>query len=323
MDVRCHSQITHPGVTLIIKSEYIVNNQTSQKIMKQLLALTDFTKNSVHAASIALKLCEKLNSGLLLYHSMQYVPVVPDYTYGSYVTETADLLFKESKEKLAEECKSLQSLSDTNLGYQPKVSSLSDEGALADHIKSISARPEISLVVMGARSGGALEHLFSGSETTAVIRNSMKPVLIIPETTHLTGFKKVVFATDFSPADIKAIKFLMELSDPLCFQIEVIHSLRPGYAVSKIEAEMAFREYLDGLAQGKISYKHIFGNHKVQPLQEYCEETGASILAMTRGQHDWISRLFEHSETQEIIAHQHLSVLIFPSGFTEDQALKE
>jgi len=281
--------------------------------MKELLVLTDFTSNSVHAATTAVRICNKLNTDLLLYHSIQYVPFVTDYTYGTYITGTADTLFKESREKLIQEAESLQPMANQNHAYRPKIRCGSGEGNLGANVKKVSNEMDISMVVMGGRSGWALDHLLTGSETTAVINNARKPVLVIPEAADLTDINRVVFATNFATADIAALKYLMEIASPLGFQIEVVHVERPHTSNTRIDREVTFREYLNGLDPEKVSYGQIVGRHTVPRLQDYCQETCSVILAMTHGSNGFISRLFDHSETREIIAHQQVAVIIFPS----------
>lgn len=283
--------------------------------MKQLLLLTDFTANSAHAATTALWLCKKLNTDLLLYHSVQYVPFVNDYTYGSYVTETADSLFEESKEKLTKEVEALQPLTLQIPGFQPKINYESGEGYLGNNVNKLSGQEQISLIVMGGRTGGPLDHLLTGSETSAVIRNIKKPLLVIPEKADLKKLVKIVFATDFSATDTEAIDYLLELAYLLKLQIEVVHILKPGSSTLGIEREVEFRKYLNSLDQQIISYKAIFSEHIVQRLQDYCKETNAHLLAMTHARYDFISRLFNHSETKEVIANQQVAVMIFPQTF--------
>ena len=280
--------------------------------MKKLLLLSDFTANSDHAATIALRLCEKLKSDLLLYHSVQYVPFVTDYTYGSVITETADTLFKESKERLNKEAESLQPLTIHMPGYHPQITSESGAGNLGANIKVISGRDDISLIVMGGRTGSTLDHLLTGSETAAVINNIRKPVLVIPEKADLQELNKVIFATDFSTADIQAIDFLMDMAHLLDFQIEAVHIIKHGANAIGIEKEVACRKYLSNLDQQIISYKLISGNHIVPRLQDYCKETGANLLVMTHGHYNVISRLFTHSDTKEVLAHQQVAVMIIP-----------
>jgi len=285
--------------------------------MKKLLVLTDFTSNSAHAATIAVGICNRLGTDLLLYHSIQYVPLVTDYTYGTYITGTANTLFKESREKLTQEAESLQPMALRNNVYHPIIRCESGEGNLGANVKKITKKMDIIMVVMGGRSGGALDHLLTGSETTAVIKNAMKPVLVIPEKADLNSINRVIFATDFGTADIAALKYLTEIATPLGFEIEVVHVERPHTTSTGIEREVTFREYLNELGSEKISYGSIIGKHAVPRLQDYCKETSSVILAMTHGSQGFISRLFDHSETKEVIAHQQVAVIIFPPAFTD------
>ena len=287
--------------------------------MKQLLVLTDFTANSAHAAITAARLCEKLNTDLLLYHSVAYVPIITDYTYGAYIPDTAEALSEESKTRLNKEVEILQSLPHQNPDHYPKINYESGEGNLENNIKALTAKSDISFVVMGGRSGGGLDHFLSGSETTAVIKESNRPVLIIPEKADLSHLKTVVFATDFSTSDVPAMNFLLEMSQRLGFHIEVVHVLQPGQKNNRIEAEVTFREYLEGLQQPQISYRNIYGIHAGPRLQDYCEETGAALLAMTRGHHNLISQLFGKSETKGVVTNQHTCALIFPPAFTDQE----
>ncbi|MCR8557804.1 universal stress protein [Mucilaginibacter sp. BJC16-A38] len=289
--------------------------------MKKLLVLTDFTANAAHAAIAAVRLCGKLNTDLLLYHTVQYIPVVPDYNAGSYVTVTAGILFKDTEENLSREAASLRSLEQNFPGYQPRISYVNGEGDLSENIKALSGQQDIRLVVMGGRSGGALDHLITGSDTAAVIRKARKPVLIIPEKVELTELKKVVFATDFGVADISAVNYLLEIAPPLGFKLEVVHVVRPGEVVTEIQPEVAFRKYLNHLDSYQITYRQLSGDRISQRLQDYCHETGACLLAMTPGHHDFIFRVFGHSETKETIAQHGLAVLIFPPDFEKNNSL--
>ncbi|MCD0487826.1 universal stress protein [Pedobacter sp. MC2016-14] len=285
--------------------------------MKQLLVLSDFTANSAHAALMAVRLCEKLNIDLLLYHSVPFVPLLPDYNYGAYATEITEILFNESIEKLKKEVKILESINGKDSDYFPKINYQINEGRLENNLETLAEKWDISFVVMGGRSGRAIDHLLSGSQTAAVLRDFDKPILVIPEKAELIDLKKIIFATNFNASDITALLFLIDISQFLDVQIEVVHVPQSEYTYAEIEAEVAFRKYLDGLQQSRVSYTQIYGKHVGQRLQDYCEETGAAMLAMTRGHHNIISRLFGHSETKEVTTNQQVSVLIFPTAFTD------
>lgn len=280
--------------------------------MKELILLTDFTANSEHAAYMAVRLCQKLNTDLLLHNSVQYIPLIPDHSYQPYVIETAEMLLKESKEKLAKTAEALRRETFETSDNHPKILCLSMEGSLGNNIKELTAFRNVSMLVMGGRSGGTINHLLMGSETSAVIRQTSKPVLIIPKKTDLTNLKKIVFATNFSKTDIAAIQYLVEMANQIDLQIEVVHVYRPGHEIDLIEAEVTFRDYLDELNQQRVCYRYLFGEHTLRRLQDFCKQTNAAVLAMTRSPHNGILTMFGHSETNEAIKQNELAVLIFP-----------
>lgn len=284
--------------------------------MKKLLVLTDFTANASHAEATALHLAIKLGDSILLYHTLPYIPLIPGDSAGPYVTE--GMLFEDSKERLMQEADKLREIAVMNPGCEVNVEEKNGEGKLADVIAELTADPAIEMVIMGGRSGGALEHLLSGSDTAAVIRKARKPVLIIPMTADAGIPQKVVFATDFGVADITAVNFLVRLAGSLGFELKIVHVLPRGEVVTEIGAEVAFRKYLAGC---RLDYTQVFDKNVRHGLQQYCRENGAGILAMTHLHHDLMSRIFGHSETTEAIAHQELAVLIFPPAFEENQSL--
>lgn len=273
-------------------------------MMKKLLVLTDMTTNAAHAAGIAVRLADKLSMDIVLYYTMPYVPLIPSDSGGPYASAMADKLFDDSRERLHEEVEWLK-------GHSGNVSIIekSGEGSLSEVITELTEDPDIEMVVMGGRMGGALDHLFSGSDTAKVIRKAKKPVLIIPITTGWYLPQKVVFATDYSDADIAAVSFVQALSAKLGFTLNIIHVLRRGEEVFDIQAEVEFRKYLNGY---QLTCEHIFDESVHQGLQRYCRLHKADVLAMSHGHHTFFARKLGKSESRSAIADGQLAVLVFP-----------
>jgi nucleotide-binding universal stress UspA family protein len=280
--------------------------------MKKLLVLTDFTPNAAHAAAAALRLCSKLNTDILLYHALPFIPLIPSDSGGIYVNERARMLFEDSQERLSQEAADFRKRMADLPGRHPVIDTGNGEGALGDVIGDLTNDPNIEMVIMGGRSGGALDHLLSGSDTGATIRKSGKPVLIIPMKAPDAIFKKVVFATDFGTSDIAAVNYLLQLSKRLGFRLDVVHVLRHGEVVTELGPELAFRKFL---AQHALNCNQVFSEDVHGGLRHYCAAQAADLLAMTHGHHSFISRLFGHSESREAISDQQLAVLVFPPVF--------
>lgn len=279
--------------------------------MKKLLVLTDFSANAFHAEAAALTLAEKMGADVVLYHTLPYIPLIPSDSGGPYVAEVASVLFEDSKDTLMQEADRLREVSVMTPGSAVNVETTNGEGSLSDVIAELTRPSEVVMVIMGGRAGGALEHLLSGSDTAAVIRKSIKPVLVVPMKSQI-AFSKVVFATDFGTADLPAVTFLLELSGSVGFDVNIVHVRQPGEVVTEIGPEIAFRKFLD---HRRLSFTSVFSEDIHRGLQAYCQEKGAEILAMTHARHSFVARVFGHSESLTAIADQNLAVLVFPPDF--------
>ena len=68
--------------------------------MKTILILSDFSKNSAHAALSGVMFGKHLHANILLFNSNISQPVVPQYAGGPTVIDEFNFLEKESKENL-------------------------------------------------------------------------------------------------------------------------------------------------------------------------------------------------------------------------------
>ncbi|MFD2872920.1 universal stress protein [Mucilaginibacter ximonensis] len=280
--------------------------------MKKLLVLTDFSANAAHAEAAALQLSAKLNADITLYHILPYIPMILSNSAGPLMTESTDILFEDSIEHLNKEANELRQLCDKITGCHTRIDCLSGDGSLADNVREMSGA--IDMVIMGGRSGSAISHLLAGSETSAVISKARKPVFVIPAGANWDIPKKVVFATNFQAADLAAMDFLLSLAEALNFQLDIIHISRPDEVITEIGPEIAFRKYL---AHRGLSCVRIFSEDMQPALQQYCQEHDVELLAMTHQHHSFISKLFGHSESKAVIAHQQVAALIFPPDFNQ------
>lgn len=291
--------------------------------MKKILLLTDFSANAAHAGTIAFELSTILQTDLLLYHSYHLLPVTPYYASGQYVGDSAGVLAEESKTNLDKLAASLPgSASQRDSSYKPEILSQSGEGKLGDHVQILLKQKDIELIVLGARSGGVIDHLLNGSDTEAVIDHVDRPVLVVPPTVELQQVKKVIFATDFNIEDFSAVRYLVNWAKLLNFQLEIAHvSLSEEKEGTQAGAEIAFRKEMNRLPYHDVIYHDIRGKNVIQQLNNLCQESGAGMLAMVHLHHDFFTRVFGQSTAHKALADQRFALLIFPSNFVEDKVV--
>jgi len=287
--------------------------------MKTILILTDFTENAAHAALSGGMLSKQLHANILLFNSSTVHAVAPVYAGGPTVIDEINLMEGENKEMLKKLADSLEPLlAQPGTDWKPSVHYEEGLGALAYQVKNLMAEKNIEMVVMGARAGSGMDHFFSGSETFAVVDHSTRPVLIVPENAELNHIRKVVFATDFADADIKAIQYLIKQGELFNYRLEVVHVNLLGE--DDITHKVRKTEFMSQFHRHKFAnpeVKEVFGRDIADRLNKLCEESGADLLAFTHYKNSWFSKLFGLSATKKALTKQKLPALVFPPKFGE------
>lgn len=280
--------------------------------MKRILVLTDLSDNAAHVATNAMKLATQLHAGLILYHTMLSIPVVPTYAGGAFVTETVNLFAEDSHEKLITLAAELQKASKANVPVEIK----NGEGALGNNIKQLIDDPDIELIVMGAPAGGALDHLLTGSATRQVIKATDQPVLIIPVNRNISTVNRIVFATDYNEADLYVLRYLSKMVMKLNCRLDIIHiQIGKNEIFYKPKQKQVFEIYLTGLNYEDIYCHELHGKDLPGRLNRFCKDKKVDILAMVNYHHNFFSRMFGNSQTFKTLHHLQLPLLVFPGNF--------
>ncbi len=287
--------------------------------MKTILILTDLSGNAAQAAKTAVMLGGALNTNLLLYNTQSVLPVssyYADYAGGPWVIDDFTKSENESNEKMQHLSECLQALiAKMNPQLRkPVVHYEVGEGSLAENISTVVDQKNIAMIVMGASSDAAFEHILNGSDSHAIIDHARCPILVVPQYADLKNFKKVIFATDFGEADIKGIHYLFEIGNLLNLQIEIVHiSLYGEKDSSVIEKKQEFLKQVSRLRYANVMFNDVKGRNIVGSLNDLCEEENADVLALVHYQHNFLKRLLGHSTTKDALLNQNIPLLIFPS----------
>lgn len=291
--------------------------------MKTILVLTDLSTNATPAAKAACMLSGVMSTNLVLLNTCADIPLQAGYSDmpgGPWLVDDFMQWDKERKADLEKYALSLEpyiaKLDPSK--RKPSVHCEYADGTLADNTVALTQTKNVELIVMGAPHSSRLDHFLTGSDTAAVINNVSRPVLVVPTDYELKRIKRVVFATDFNDADMKALNYLVKLGRLFNFHLEVVHVLIPGEDKTlAADKEKAFLS-LQQITYAPISYKEIGGKDAVKRLNAYCHEVHADMLAMVHHHDSFFARIFKHSASTQALAHQELPLLIFPAKMEKE-----
>jgi len=286
--------------------------------MKKILVLTDFSDNARQAAEAAVTLASRLHANMILFNTYVSEPVTSEYGGAPWPVEQL-MWADEGKEKLKFLKEDLQELvQQLQAGnHYPSIGDRQGIGNVGEQVKELLQKETIEMIVMGARSGTAWEHLLMGSDTNAVINHTNRPVLIVQAGHPLKKLKKVTLATDFDEADLKAVHYLTRLGRVLDFSIEIVHvTLYSEEAASAIQ-KANFKKHVAKFNYPAITYQEIIGKDLVNRLNHLCEEAGTDLLALVHDRHSFLNRLFKQNNAQALMIDQALPMLIIPAGISD------
>lgn len=282
--------------------------------MKNLLVLTDFSANADHAAHWALALAKQLHTGIVLFHTVQSIPIMPNYTGGGFVNQTDQLFVEESQEQLNKLKGRLLDGGKSGISIEIRYG----EGDLGGNVEQLLRERDIELIVMGAPASSLVDHLLTGSATRSVIKSTDRPVLVIPVGKQVQSVTNFVLATDYRSADLSALRYLINWVDHNGGRLDVVHIQTPNKVVlPHVEQKQVFELFLANLNHSRVQCHDLLGKAVIERLNRFCADKKVDVLAMTNYHHDFFSHLFGTSETFKALQHLQLPVLVFPDRFID------
>lgn len=288
--------------------------------MNTILVPTDFSAAAVNAARYAIQLAKETGTGIHLCHALDVPIEIPgasqiEWPLESYVTikneATADL--SSLSEKLEQE----ERTDSSPQSYHPVVRYSSEAGSVKDVIRNIVDEEKPELVVMGMSGAGAISRFFLGSNSRDLIDIANFPILLIPATAAFSPVKKISFATDLNPEDIKVIHSLNTLAIRLNAEVMITHCTDEKY--EKGEAQHKVDTFLskvtNSVGYDNKHYSHVKSINVNHGLDWLTEHGQIDMLAMVHHPHHFLAKLLKESHTQEIARHITIPLLVFPPGY--------
>lgn len=278
--------------------------------MKNILLPTDFSENSIHAISHAMKLFGNMDCKFYLLNT--YTPVIYNMDYMQTRTAQFDLMDTvrlASIERLADLVSKLESKFKN-----PKhsIETISSFNTLTQEIKNVVDKKDINYVVMGTQGATGAKEVLFGSNTVHVFKNATCPVLAIPKNGDFKTPKNILFPTDFGiDYQDKNLNPLLNISNENSSRVHVLHVSFGDELTEKQKANrLKLKSYL-----GEINHDfHDVRNEGVSPaIVEFQKQFSVDMLVMINNKHSFFENLFFKSRINQIGFHIGIPFLVIPS----------
>jgi nucleotide-binding universal stress UspA family protein len=202
-------------------------------------------------------------------------------------------------------------------------------GSTADEILEYARFYKCELIVTGSHGRGAFKRLLLGSVTTALMRSSQIPVMMVREDGKSDvgnrSFRRILVPIDFSSASIKALSFAVQFAEFLDSEIHLLHVVEPPAIATfkhtsnlpKITIPKSCELNVDHLLFELINeYSEIsepkvrtcFGN-PAEEILHYVSEQACDLIVMGTHGRSSLERTIMGSVTTSILARTRIPVI--------------
>jgi universal stress protein A len=144
--------------------------------VRQILAPTDLSEDSLKGLNYAVKLARHFGSKLTICHIMEDAPAVDYALSGAY--------FEEREAWQAEEQARLEQLCGAVTAEHPATEACFRSGTLTEEIVAVAKEIAADLIVISTHDHPWFVRLLTGSDAERILRQARCPVLIVHQQEH-------------------------------------------------------------------------------------------------------------------------------------------
>jgi len=167
-------------------------------------------------------------------------------------------------------------------------------GTLVSQVIKAAQKEETDLIVIGRSHKAMLEHLYSGSDVTELLRRAATPVLVYKHLSETAisiekPFDRPLLAIDWSPASLRAVEYLKELGDVVS-AISVVHvaSEKDLKGSSAMEVQKTRKETLQKLekvctifeTEGIDARAHVYIGDPDDEIEKAARDCQATMIVL-------------------------------------------
>ncbi|TPE42898.1 universal stress protein [Pontibacter mangrovi] len=278
--------------------------------MKKILCPTDFSATSGKAVEYAVHVAQHAAGHLTLLHVV-HLPIVDTSETALVASELLGEQVRTATEKLKATVLQLEEKYGANRDGGFTCDYLLKEALLTDVAEQLSSQQGYDLIVMGTTGcDSTMEELLIGSNTEAVIEEVPCPVLSVPKSAPAPKVEHIIYASDYSPEDLQAMRGVVDFGSCFGAHIDVVHVVKQQEEQDGEDAA-AFRLELQGLFPNvPLSFHEVMNKHRDEGLMAYYQQSAGDVLAIVRREKGFLKSLFSQSLAERMTYQAKVPLLV-------------
>ena len=199
-------------------------------------------------------------------------------------------------------------------------------GNMVRQVFDAARKEEADLIVVGRSRKRFIDQLYSGSDVIEVLRQASIPVLVykpMPDKIEVLDrpFERILLATDWSPASVRAEAYLRPLNG-IVDQVHVVHvaqekDLKGDNSMTVQKVRKAAREKLEEICDrfagvGIDARAHVYVGDPIKEIERAAKDCQATLIVLgSSAKQEWVER-FLGSVPQNIAEKSDYPTLIVP-----------
>ncbi len=271
--------------------------------IKKIVVPTDFSETADNALQFALDMAKEVQAEVQVVHI--HSPALNGPSAPKLVEEPG-LQYKQSLLDMLTKPPLGQKEISEDQKYISKTSLI--KGFVAEEIQKLSEDSKTDIIIMGTRGqSGLMEKLF-GSISLEVARKANCPVLLVPEEAQFKGFQKIVYASNYHPAEETVLPTIIDFARPFNSMLHIAH-----IDEQKQNKYFVQSNYLGQISKDSnitIKLTTIESENILKGLNRYAEEQKTDLMVMATIQRTFLNQLFHKSITQRMVYNTKIPLLV-------------
>ncbi|SKB42734.1 universal stress protein [Dyadobacter psychrophilus] len=272
--------------------------------MKKILIPIDFSENSQKALKAAKTIAVKTGAELDIMHTSQS----ENTGVAMPMTESMLVMFDELensyKQQLDEYVAGAQSE-----GYQ--VKGIWESNAIQTSILRQATNISADLIVVGRTGQGTFIDKLLGSSSTGVALEASCPVLVVPPQATLSGFKNIIYATQFDPQETDILHQIKVLTEQLGAKLILVKVNSFHEPESHANQAHMFRT-IQELDMADVDVVIVEDVSFIEGINKFCDRQGADLLIVSNRERHFLQQyLTNPSMTKRLVVETHLPLLVY------------